>query len=582
MSGYTVADHLVDRLAELGVDRVFGVPGDYSLAMLDHVTHHPTVRWTGCTNELNAGYAADGYGRPRGIAALCTTFGVGELSAINAIAGAYAEHVPVVHVVGAPALTAQAQRRPVHHTLGDGVFGHFTAMHADITCARASLTPENAVAEIDRVLRAVRDQRLPGYLVVPADVAAAPVPEATTPLPAPVDTTDPEALAGFVDAARRLLETAASPDDVAVLAGLIVHRLGAAETLADLLAAGPLPHATTPWAKSLVDESAARFAGTYTGAASPPATRTAIEDAAVLVVAGVTFTDLDSGMFTQHITRSRTIDVGPRSATVGAATFAPVELPTALAALTPLIAEVAARRTGPAPSQPLAAPTPDAEPAPDAETLSQTSLWREVSAALRSGDIVLADQGTSFYGMAPHRLPAGVTFVGQPLWASIGYTMPALLGTCAAHPGHRGVLLIGDGAAQMTATELATVLRERIPAVVVVVDNDGYTVERAIHGPDEPYNDIARWDWPALARAMGDGEHLTATRATTVGELRAAFAHATEHPDGVTLVQAVVPRDDVPDLLAALTRVLGSRPEPSSSGSGSESSGTEPAPAPVR
>ena len=84
-TAFTVADHLVDRLAGLGVDRVFGVPGDYSLAMLDHVTHHPTVRWTGCTNELNAGYAADGYGRLRGVAALCTTFGVGELSAINAI-----------------------------------------------------------------------------------------------------------------------------------------------------------------------------------------------------------------------------------------------------------------------------------------------------------------------------------------------------------------------------------------------------------------------------------------------------------------------------------------------------------------
>jgi alpha-keto-acid decarboxylase len=564
VSAHTVADHLVDRLAELGVDRVFGVPGDYSLAMLDHVTHHPTMRWTGCTNELNAGYAADGYGRLRGIAALCTTFGVGELSAINAIAGSYAEHVPVVHVVGAPALSSQALRRPVHHTLGDGKFGHFTAMHADITCARASLTPEDAVTEIDRVLRTVRDRRLPGYLVIPADVAALPVERATAPLPPPVDTTDPEALEGFVDAARRLLASASSPDDVAVLAGLSVHRLGAAETLDRLLAAGPLPHATTPWAKSLVDESAPRFAGTYTGATSPPATRGAIEDAAVLVVAGVQFTDLNSGMFTQHITRSRTIDVGPRSVAVGAATFAPVELPTALAALEPLVAEVAARRAGPAPTAPLAAPVSADEAAPDDEPLGQTTLWREVGAFLRSGDIVLADQGTSFYGMAPHRLPAGVTFVGQPLWASIGYTMPALLGTCTARPGSRGVLLIGDGAAQMTATELATVLRERIPAVIVVVDNDGYTVERAIHGPDEPYNDITPWDWPLLVKALGGGDHVAAARVTSVGALRAALADAGAHPERVTLVQAVVPRDDVPELLASLTRVLGARPEPAS------------------
>ncbi|WP_328305589.1 thiamine pyrophosphate-dependent enzyme [Actinomycetospora sp. NBC_00405] len=185
-----------------------------------------------------------------------------------------------------------------------------------------------------------------------------------------------------------------------------------------------------------------------------------------------------------------------------------------------------------------------------------------MSAFLRSGDIVLADQGTSFYGMAPHRLPAGVTFVGQPLWASIGYTIPALLGTCTARPGHRGVLLVGDGAAQMTATELATVLRERIPAVIVVVDNDGYTVERAIHGPDESYNDITAWDWPALARALGGGDQLDASRVRTVGDLRAALAGASAHPERVTLVQAVVPRDDVPDLLAALTRVLGNRPAP--------------------
>ena len=145
---------------------------------------------------------------------------------------------------------------------------------------------------------------------------------------------------------------------------------------------------------------------------------------------------------------------------------------------------------------------------------------------------MLADQGTCFYGMAPHRLPRGVTFVGQPLWASIGYTLPALLGACTAQPGTARVLLIGDGAAQMTAQELATVIQQRLPAVVVVVDNDGYTVERAIHGPDEPYNDITHWDWthaPAFFGA-GDGRAAAAT-VRTVGELRAAFADAAGHAD---------------------------------------------------
>ena len=116
---YTVGDYLLDRLAELGCDRMFGVPGDYSLGLLDHVVAHPTVEWTGCGNELR--YVADGYGRMRGIVALCTTFGVGELSALNAITGSFAEFVPVVHVVGAPKTAAQAAHRLVHDTLGDGI-----------------------------------------------------------------------------------------------------------------------------------------------------------------------------------------------------------------------------------------------------------------------------------------------------------------------------------------------------------------------------------------------------------------------------------------------------------------------------
>jgi alpha-keto-acid decarboxylase len=531
---YTVADHLMDRLAELGVDRMFGVPGDYSLGFLDHVVAHPVVGWTGTTNELNAGYAADGYARLRGMAALCTTFGVGELSAVNAIAGSYAEHVPVVHVVGAPAAAKQAARLPVHHTLGDGEFGRFAAMHADITCARAALTGENAVTEIDRVLVAVRETRLPGYLLLPADVAEAPVQKAAHPLPPRVDPTDPEALAEFTEAARRLL----ARGDAAVLAGLLVHRFDGAGVLAELLATG-VPHATTPWAKSLVDESAPGFAGTYAGATgSTEETRAAIEDAGALILAGVQFTDLNSGLFSQKITRSRTIELGAAAASVGSATFAPVSLPAALMALVPLVSGSATFAA-------------DEPPAPAAGPLTQAALWAEVAAALREGDVVLADQGTSFYGMAPHRLPAGVTFVGQPLWASIGYTLPALLGACTA-TGRRGVLLIGDGAAQMTVQELSTVVRLGLPAVVVVVDNDGYTVERAIHGPDEPYNDIARWDWTALPAVFGGGR---AVRVETAEELREALTGA----DGLTIVQAVVPRDDVPPLLDTLTRALGPR-----------------------
>ncbi|MDL5156946.1 alpha-keto acid decarboxylase family protein [Actinomycetospora termitidis] len=551
---YCVADYLADRLAEVGVEHVFGVPGDYNLAMLDHVVAHDRLQWVGCANELDAGYAADGYGRLRGMAALATAFGVGELSAINAMAGSFAEHVPVVHVVGAPSTDHQSAHRMVHHSLGDGDFTHFMTMHEGITCARAALTVDTARAEIDRVVAAVRDQHLPGYLLVPTDVSAAAVDPPSGKLPDPVDYTDPEALEGFVDAARTLLERAGSIDRVALLAGLLTHRVGGREVLARLIDAGPLRHATDVWAKSLVDESVDHFVGTYAGAASPEEVRSTVEDAGALVVSGVYFTDLTSGFFTQRITRSRTIELGARTASVGAATFSPVELPTALGALVPLVAELAERApaTRRVPGPEVALPAP-----PDDEPLSQDALWAEVAGFLRDGDVVLADQGTSFYGASTHRLPAGVDFIGQPLWASIGYTLPATLGVQLAQPDSRGVLLIGDGAAQLTVAELGTIVRQGLAPVVVVVDNDGYTVERAIHGPDEHYNDIARWDWTAAPAMFAPGGGATATRAGTVGELRAALRAARDDPSRMAIVQAVVPRDDVPQLLADLTKALG-------------------------
>jgi alpha-keto-acid decarboxylase len=531
------------------------VPGDYTLGLLDHVIAHQGVAWVGTTNELNAGYAADGYGRARGIGALMTTFGVGELSAINAITGSFAEHVPVIHIVGSPASGTQAAQRIVHHSLGDGVFTHFLDMHAPITCARAALTPANATDEIDRVLTTARDEHLPGYLLLPADVGESPVSGTREPLSDPRRLTDPEALEAFTQAAARLLAEAGDTAQISVLGGLMAHRAGAAPELSRLLAAGQLTHATSLWGKSLVDESNDRYVGIYAGAASDPAVRAAIEDCGALIIAGVQFTDLNSGFFSQKIERRRTIELAPAIASVGAAQFEPVSMNDALECLTEIVAGLTPRAPAPAPAT--AKPQEPPALAPAGEALSQIELWGAVTRFLTPGDIVVADQGTSFYGMGRQRLPEGVLFLGQPLWASIGYSLPALLGACLAQPGRHGVLLVGDGAAQMTVQELSTLARERISATVILVDNDGYTVERAIHGPEERYNDIARWDWGALMTAMAPGNpNVITRRAGTVGELADALAGA-RGVQRLTLIEAVVPKMDVPPLLSQIAREAG-------------------------
>src|SRR6202042_2956041 len=156
-------------------------------------------------------------------------------------------------------------------------------------------------------------------------------------------------------------------------------------------------------------------------------------------------------------------------------------------------------------SPPIASTSDDAPPRAPArdEPLSQKGLSDRFCHALTPRHVVLADQGTSSYGMATPRLPRGVTFIGQPLWGSIGYTLPATLGAGLAERDRRPVLLIGDGAAQLTVQELGSFSREGLSPVIVVVNNDGYTIERAIHGETAYYNDIVAWRWADIPTALG-------------------------------------------------------------------------------
>jgi alpha-keto-acid decarboxylase len=547
---YTVGDYLLDRLAELGVSEIFGVPGDYNLAFLDHIVAHEAIRWVGCANELNAGYAADGYGRLRGLSALVTTFGVGELSAANAIAGGYAEHVPVVHIVGGPSKDAQGTRRALHHSLGDGDFEHFFRISREITCAQANLMPATACREIDRVLSEVREQKRPGYILLSTDVARFPTEPPGAPLPRYTGGTSPRALSMFINAATELI----ADNQLTVLADLLVHRLQAVAELEALLAADVVPYATLMWGKSLLDESSPNYLGIYAGSASAPQVRAAVEEAPVLVTAGVVFTDMVSGFFSQRIDPVRTIDIGQYQSTVAGDVFAPLEMGAALDAL----AEILTRRqiTSPPVPAPRAETHPVGTETPERDRpLTQQMLWDRLCEALTTGNVVLADQGTCFYGMADHRLPQGVTFIGQPLWGSIGYTLPAAVGAGVAHRERRTVLLIGDGAAQLTIQELGTFSREGLSPVIVVVNNDGYTVERAIHGPQAPYNDIVSWRWADLPNALGVADHL-AFRAETYGELDDALTAAAQNQDRMVLVEAVLPRLEIPTLLGKLVQPL--------------------------
>ncbi|WP_211265832.1 alpha-keto acid decarboxylase family protein [Actinacidiphila oryziradicis] len=477
----SISCYLLDRIAALGVRHVFGVPGDYNLTFLDAIEAHPQLRWVGNANELNA-YMADGYARVNGFAVLVTTYGVGELSAINGIAGAYAENVPVLHIAGTPTTDIQRRGLPVHHSLLDGDHRHFVRAAREVTHAAASLGAADAAEAIDRVIAAVLTEKKPGYLALPSDLVHRPCPAPANPTtpPAPRDSTPARA---FADSAARLLRDART---VTVLVDALAQRHGAGERLDELIRKGQLAAAVTTSGKGVLDESADTFAGLYIGSISAPEVRAAVEEADVVIGVGLVEHDLNTGGFTTRIDPARLIGIQPSYTTVGPLRIDHLTMDQALDELRGLVAPAQA----PSPT-PVTIPAP--QPTDPATPLTQDLLWQRIGDFLKPGDIIAADQGTPFYGLLGQRLPSGVEIIAQPGWSSIGYALPAIAGAqLAAELRRRGILLIGDGAAQLSIQEIGILARENLDPIIVLVNNDGYTVERAINGPNATYNDIPR------------------------------------------------------------------------------------------
>ncbi|MRT41969.1 indolepyruvate decarboxylase [Enterobacteriaceae bacterium RIT702] len=542
-----VGDYLLHRLQQSGIRHLFGVPGDYNLQFLDSVIAHPEIAWVGCANELNAAYAADGYGRCNGAAALLTTFGVGELSAINGIAGSYAEYVPVIHIVGAPASQAQQQGDCVHHSLGDGDFGHFLRMAQEVSVASAVLTAENAVVEIDRVISEALTQHRPGYLLLAVDVAAAEISLPEEKITAADN--HQQVAAAFADAAERLLAPA---QRVALLADFLAARWQLQPQLEALRQLRAIPAATLLMGKGVLNEQQPGYVGTYAAQGSSDAVRQAIEDTDVTLCVGVRFTDTLTAGFTQNLPAERVIDLQPFQATVAGEVFAPLSMQQALAALTPIYQRHCAHWR--------LADAPEREESEQiaAAVISQQAFWQTMQRFLQPGDIILADQGTAAFGAAALRLPQDAQLLVQPLWGSIGYTLPATFGAQTAQPDRRVILIIGDGSAQLTIQELGSMLRDGQQPIIFLINNDGYTVERAIHGAEQRYNDIAQWNWTALPQALSQECAAQSWRVSETVQLDAVMAQLMRNRR-LSLVEVVMDKQDLPPLLRKVTAALHQR-----------------------
>ncbi|KAJ5152631.1 thiamine diphosphate-binding protein [Penicillium canariense] len=502
--GISVAEYLFRRLREAGLNAVHGVPGDYNLRLLDYVVP-AGLEWIGNCNELNAGYAADGYARIKGIGAIVTTFGVGELSAINAIAGAYAEMAPVVHIVGTPNQTDQANGAKLHHSLCRGMpddFKMFAEMYEKVTVAQENLTDVSAAAaQIDRAIRECFFQSRPVYIRVPMDMVDAIIPG--TPLARALDLTpapsDPIVEDEVCNIIVDRIKNASNPF---ILVDAGTSRYGLSSQADELIKATGFPTATTPFGKGIVDETLSNFHGIY-GTVGPNTYTSYVDSCDLIINIGPAHSNVNTYYFATVPRPEVTVAIDRNAIHIGNRVWN-VSPQNVLRAVLDYLKENALGHLAPYPDLPdLCLALKYLPPVKSDSKLTQDIFWLRMSTFFHSGDIILTETGTASTGGRDFVLPKNTTLINSSIWLSIGYMLAATQGAALAQrhiarfngplSNGRTILFEGDGSFQMTAQELSTIIRQKLDVIIFIINNNGYTIERLIHGPQEPYNDVASW-----------------------------------------------------------------------------------------
>ncbi|WRT64753.1 uncharacterized protein IL334_001687 [Kwoniella shivajii] len=603
--------YVVERLKQAGVKQCFGVPGDFNLGKestpgnlilrLDFVEADPDIEWVGNANELNAAYAADGYARVKGgLAVIVTTFGVGELSALCGIAGALAERVPVLHIVGAPSTKLQSSDSLLHHTLNlPGSFTTFSTMSAPLSCSQALLntiapkTPTAWTEAFDKTLKDVLEQCRPGYVEIPTDafhakVSAEGLKEA---LPHPHSAPPPESVAASLPTAGSqatatstlAAATSAAPrapsDDVTahvvqdiaerfknakkpvILVDACAGRFGMAGEVRKLVETCGIRFFETPMGKSLLDEHHPLFGGCYAGANSLPPVREEVESADFVLYVGALKSDFNSGSFSVNIDPKITIELHSFTTNIGYAAYPTTDIRHVLPDLLPAFQDVIQSRAaspaeGESADQKIRAGRVESiVPEPKGSEIKHEWLWPRVGKWFADTDIIITETGTSSFGLTNVLLPSHSTYIAQILWGAIGWSVGACLGAAMAaredKKDRRTVLFVGDGSLQLTLQEIGTMLRRDVHPYLFVLNNDGYEIERQIHGETAKYNDIQLYDHQLLLPFLAGKSCKTAYQSYVVKtpeELNNLLEDKEFNvPDRLRLIEVYMPRGDAPE-----------------------------------
>ncbi|MFI5456410.1 MAG: alpha-keto acid decarboxylase family protein [Isosphaerales bacterium] len=546
-----LTEYLFHRLRELGVGHTFGIPGDFVLPVyaVQEEVGMPTIV---CAHEPGVGFAADGYARFRGLGVALVTYGPGALNTLNPIACAYAEQSPVLVVSGGPEVALRRPELHLHHVIK--TFESQLQIYREVTVDAAILDdPETAAATIDRVLRQVVKWKRPGYLEIPRDLVRAPVAAPVGRLALDPSPDLSAALAGALDEATAeigaMLAAARRP---ILYVGVGVRRHALTDAVVRLAERLRLPVVTDLLGKAAFPESHPQCAGVYLGALGDPAVRELIDGSDCVLGIGVVLTDLGTGFWTQRIDPLARVMVDPDCVHVRYHRYDGLPMTHVVAALLDRLAsnDRAAPRfdRGATIESPIVTSAPQAVVPEDVRSAGTTVIRvADVIAALRSLDQArysfVADVGDSWF--ISLELRADV-YLAAGYYSSMGFGVPAALGAGIAEPGRRPLVIVGDGAFQMTGTELATHVDQGLRPIVLLLNNGGYGMLEAIDRPRQ-YYERRNWDYPSIARALG----AEAERVTSAGDLRAALRRAEAAP-GAYLIEALTAKDDLSPVMARI------------------------------
>ncbi|KQK14495.1 hypothetical protein BRADI_1g16660v3 [Brachypodium distachyon] len=543
----TLGRHIARRLVQVGVRDVFAVPGDFNLTLLDHLIAEPALNLVGCCNELNAGYAADGYARAKGVGACAVTFTVGGLSVLNAIAGAYSENLPVICVVGGPNSNDYGTNRVLHHTIGLPDFSQELRCFQPVTCHQAVVNNlDDAHEQIDKAISTALRESKPVYISVSCNLPGVhhptfvrdPVPYFLHP-----KQSNQAGLEAAVEATVEFLNKAVKP---VMVGGPKIRVAKAGAAFVDLAEASGYAVATMPSAKGLVPETL------------PPI----VESADAYLFAGPIFNDYSSVGYSFLLKKDKAVVVQPDRVTVGnGPAFGCVMMKDFLSALAKRVWKNTTafenyRRIFVPDGQP-----PESEPG---EPLRVNVLFKHVQKMLTGDSAVIAETGDSWFNCQKLKLPDGCGYEFQMQYGSIGWSVGALLGYAQGVDNKRVIACIGDGSFQVTAQDLSTMLRCGQRSIIFLINNGGYTIEVEIH--DGPYNVIKNWNYTGLVDAIHNGEgNCWTAKVGTEEELVAAIETATgeEKKDCLCFIEVIAHKDDTSkELLEWGSRVCAANSRP--------------------